>query len=84
MANRKKTYSLPDYQTVTDDIDAYSNAWRAMAKPVEQALGVTLEGFDPTFTFRKGNPQTELAARVSLPVWFVRDLSKQLQQKPTL
>lgn len=80
MANRKKFYPLPDYNTVTEDIDTYINAWRAMAKPVEQALGVTMQGFDPVFTFRKGNPQTDQAATVSLPVWFVRDLSKQLSK----
>lgn len=78
MANRKKFYALPDYKTVTDDIDVYTKAWQQMAAPIEQQLGVTLHGFDPAFVFLKGNPQTDNVTTVSLPVWFVRDLSQAL------
>lgn len=80
MANNKKFYPLPDYTNVTGDIDQYIRAWRDMAAPVERALGLTLNGFDPGFVFIKGNPQTSTTTSVSLPVWFVRDLSEHLRQ----
>jgi hypothetical protein len=84
MANRKKYYALPDYQTVTENIDTYLKAWRTMAEPVEQALGVTMTGFDPAVVFQKGNPQSSNVASVQLPVWFVRDLSNSLRKAAPL
>jgi hypothetical protein len=78
MANRKKTYALPDYQTVTEDLDEYIAAWRKLAEPIERELGLTLHGFDPTFVFLKGNPQRTVSTTVDLPVWFVRELSNKL------
>lgn len=78
MANRKQMYSLPDYKSTTDNIDDYIDAWQQLATPVEQALGVTLAGFDPDFVFRKGSPQMASYTSVSLPVWFVRDLAQSL------
>lgn len=80
MANRKKFYALPDYQTVTEDVDQYAQAWQQIAAPVQQALGLSLTGFDPDFMFTKGNPQRS-GAVVSLPLWFVRDLANKLQSK---
>jgi hypothetical protein len=74
----KKFYALPDYAKVTADIDEYISAWQGMAKPVETALNLTLSGFDPEFVFTKGNPNSGNAITVSLPVWFVRDLSQSL------
>lgn len=73
MANRKNYYNLPDYKTVTEDLDTYINAWREMAEPVEKALSLKLTGYDPNFIFTKGNPQGE-STSVILPVWLVRDL----------
>lgn len=81
MANRKQYYSLPDYDKVTDDVDAYAKAWQKMAAPIERNLGLTLNGFDPSFVFLKGNPQTNDVTTVNLPVWFVRDLSEALLKK---
>jgi hypothetical protein len=81
MANRRKTYPLPDYKTVTEDIDVYIKAWRSLAAPIERELGLTLNGFDPVFNFLKGNPQTNNVTSVDLPVWFVRDLSEALVKK---
>jgi hypothetical protein len=81
MANRKRYYSLPDYDSVTDDLDVYTKAWQQMAAPIERNLGLKLNGFDPTFVFLKGNPQTDNVATVNLPVWFVRDLSEALVKK---
>jgi hypothetical protein len=78
MANRKKTYALPDYQTVTEDLDEYIAAWRKLAEPIERELGLTLHGFDPSFQFLKGNPQRTVSTVVDLPVWFVRDLANKL------
>lgn len=80
MANRKKYYNMPDYQTVTEDVDQYCRAWQDIAAPVEKELGLALTGFDPDFMFTKGNPQRS-GAVVSLPLWFVRDLSNKLQSK---
>lgn len=81
MANRKKFYPLPDYQKVTDDLDEYIAAWRALAAPIERELGLTLHGFDPSFQFLKGNPQRTVSTTVDLPVWFVRDLASKLTEK---
>jgi len=78
MANRKKFYSLPDYKTVTEDLDEYIAAWRKLAEPLERELGLVLHGYDPTFQFRKGNPQGDGYATVDMPVWFVRDLANKL------
>lgn len=78
--NRKKYYPLPDFKTVTEDLDAYLEAWRKLAEPVERELGLKLHGFDPTFQFIKGNPQGNSTV-VDLPVWFVRDLSAKLSEK---
>lgn len=83
MANRKKYYRLPDYQTVTEDVDTYIAAWQSLAKPVEEALGLNLFAYDPLFVFQKGNPQTSSVTTVELPVWFVRDLSARLSKGPT-
>lgn len=80
MVNRTKTYSLPDYKNVTTDIDEYIKAWRDLAAPIEQQLGLTLNGFDPVFNFLKGNPQTNNVTTIDLPVWFVRDLSTALRK----
>lgn len=78
MAQRKKFYPLPDYQTVTEDLDEYIAAWRKLAEPIERELGLTLHSYDPTFAFLKGDPQRDVSTIVSLPVWFVRDLSNKL------
>lgn len=78
MSNKAKQYALPDYQSTTSDIDQYINAWRELARPVELALGLQLSGYDPEFNFRKGNPQGQGSTHVTLPVWFVRDLSNTL------
>ena len=71
-------YRLPDYTTLVNDADKYCDAWQAMARPIEQALGLTLSGFDPDFMFTKGNPNG-LSTSISLPVWFVRDLNEKLK-----
>lgn len=76
--NRKKIYALPDYKTVTEDVDTYVAAWRRLAEPIERELGLKLHGFDPTFQFLKGNPQGSGSTVVDLPVWFVRDLGNKL------
>lgn len=78
MANRKKYYSLPDYKSVTDDIDAYIAAWRDLAAPLERELGLKMTGFDPVFTFADGNQQMPMTKSIELPVWFVRDLGLRL------
>lgn len=80
MTKRAQTYNLPDYTTTTTDIDQYINAWRALAEPVERELGMVLHGFDPEFQFRKGDPQRTNNVVVSLPVWFVKDLSQALNK----
>lgn len=73
-------YRLPDYTRTTKSSAKYIKAWRDMAAPTEQKLGLTLGGFDPDFIFYKTN---ESGHRVSieLPLWFVRDLNKQLGSK---
>jgi len=76
----RQSYNLPDYKTVTNDLDTYIGAWRSMAKPIEEALGLELSAYDPTFVFVKGNPQTAAVTTVNLPVWFVRDLSQALSK----
>lgn len=81
MANHKKLYPLPDYKSTTPNIDEYVAAWRSMAKPIERELGLTLNGFDPTFIFIKGSPQQSMSATVNLPVWFVRDLAATLNMQ---
>lgn len=78
MANRKNYYPLPDYKTVTEDLDAYMAAWREVAQPIEEHLGLTLSGFDPEFVFTKGSPQGA-STSVRLPTWFARDLSEKLK-----
>lgn len=78
VANRKKYYSLPDYKTVTDDIDVYIKAWRDLAEPIERELNLKMTGFDPVFTFADGNQQMPMTKSIELPVWFVRDLSQRL------
>lgn len=73
-------YRLPDYTTLVNDADQYCNAWQNMAKPVEQAMGLTLTAFDPDFLFTKGNPNG-MPVSISLPLWFVRDLNKAIGAK---
>lgn len=72
-------YGLPGIQLSTLDHDEYARAWRALAEPVEQKLGLTLVGFDPDFAFVKSNPHGSLDAPIHLPVWFVRDLANALK-----
>lgn len=78
MVNKTKYYALPSYTAVTTNPDEYVAAWRKMAEPLERELGVTLEGFDPTFRFRKGNAQGDGSVSIDLPLWFVRDLGNRL------
>jgi len=68
-------YRLPDYTTLVDNAEQYCNSWQQLAKPVEEKLGLTLTAFDPDYMFTKGNPNG-LSTTITLPVWFVRDLSK--------
>jgi hypothetical protein len=75
MTRKTQHFRMPDYKTLIADQDAYITAWQDMAKPVEEALGLTLTGFDPGFLFRKGNPNG-VSTVIDLPVWFVRDLNK--------
>lgn len=70
-------YHLPDYTTLIDNAEQYSESWRQLAKPVEEKLGLTLTAFDPDYIFTKGNPNG-LPTIITLPVWFVRDLNKLL------
>lgn len=78
MVNKTKYYNLPDGKATTD-IGTYVTAWRAIATPIEQSLGVTLMGFDPMFQFRSGNAQG-LHSVVSLPLWFAASLSDVLSK----
>lgn len=78
MANYTKWYALPDYKGATKDADEYVQAWRKLAEPLERELGLTMEGFDPTFRFRKGNAQGTGSTTLDLPVWFVRELGNKL------
>ena len=73
-------YRLPDYTSLVDNVEEYSAAWQSMAKPIEEALGITLSGFDPMFMFTKGNPNG-VSTTITLPVWFVRDLNTALENK---
>lgn len=75
---KQKYYTLPDYKTVTTDLEEYLESWRDLARPLEEKLGLTLAGFDPEFAFTKGNAQGHVA-QISLPCWFVRDLSAKLK-----
>ena len=68
------TYRLPNYIDLVDTVDEYIEAWQTMAKPIEQAMGLTLSGFDPGFSFTKGNPNG-VSTSIQLPVWFVRDFN---------
>lgn len=70
-------YRLPNYTDLVDNVDEYVAAWQGLAKPIEQALGLTLSGFDPDFSFTKGNPNG-MCTSVQLPMWFVRDLNTAL------
>lgn len=81
MSNRKRYYSLPDYKSVTQDIDTYRKAWQDLAKPLERELGLTLVGFDPTMGFRRVDPVSGQHVNLELPVWFVRELSNKLNNK---
>ena len=73
-------YRLPDFQTLVDSAEEYCAAWKDMAKPVEETMGLTLTAFDPDFLFTKGNPNG-LPVSISLPLWFVRDLNKAIGVK---
>ena len=68
-------YRLPDYVTLVDNVDEYCQAWQQLAKPVEEAMGLTLSGFDPDFSFTKGNPNG-VSTYITLPLWFVRDFGQ--------
>lgn len=63
---------------MTTDVDDYISAWRKIAKPIEQTLGVTLHGFDPGFQFHQGNAQNSDAQIVNMPLWFAKSLSDAL------
>lgn len=74
MARTKRMYALPDYKTVTTDVDVYINEWRKQAEPIERELGLRLVGFDPGFVFAKPT-DTGDGPQLNLPVWFVNNLN---------
>ena len=67
-------YRMPDYTTLVDNVDEYCQAWQQLAKPIEEEMGLTLSGFDPDFSFTKGNPNG-VSTSLTLPLWFVRDFN---------
>lgn len=80
MAKKQEHYALPDYSTTTTDIDEYIAAWQAMAKPIEDAMGLHLIGYDPEFLFAEMNPQRPGIKTVSMPVWFAKRLGEALSK----
>ena len=82
MANYTRQYKLPS-GVVTTDVDKYVDGWRAVAAPIEQAMQLVLTGFDPTLSFRSGNPNSIGGAQtVQLPFWFAEELSARLSAVP--
>ena len=73
-------YRLPNYTDLVDTVDEYVAAWNDLARPIEQAFNLTLSGFDPDYQFTKGNPNG-MATSITLPTWFVRELSQVLERK---
>lgn len=61
---------LPDGSYTSSD-KKYVDAWQALAKPLTDAMGLQLVGWDPDFLFASADAQHSL----SLPKWFVQDLA---------
>lgn len=78
---KNTAYRLPDYTTLVYTIEEYCDAWQALAAPIEKAMGLTLSGFDPDFSFTKGNPNG-VSVNIQLPMWFVKDLNKTIGAQP--
>lgn len=79
MAKQRAFYPLPDYNKVTTDLDMYLAAWREVAEPIEQHLGLKMIGFDPDFAFTRTSKDGTVM-QVSLPLWFTRELSAKLNE----
>ena len=63
---------LPD-GTLTEDINDYLEAWQTLGRPIEEATGFYLYGFDPTLSFSNG------PLNVQLPVGFVEKMNEALE-----
>lgn len=78
----QELYRLPDYTSpLTEDFDEYLAVWRNMAAPIEKKMGLVLSGFDPDFQFTKNDSNSDMSVAISLPIWFVRELSDLLSPK---
>jgi len=67
----KRTYRLPD-GTTTYSPKAMTAAWLELARPIEEATGVTAFAFDPGIYFRLGEDTADL------PTWFIKRLNEAL------
>jgi hypothetical protein len=63
-------YRLPSGNH-TSNANYYVRAWKAAARPITKKTGWKLVAFNPDFQF-----MTQEKLSVSLPLWAVKDLSK--------
>ena len=71
------SYLLPDGSTCTNSRDEYMTAWQDLVKPLLDATGLELRGFNPGYLLGSGNYS------IDLPTWFVSALSAFFQGDPT-
>jgi hypothetical protein len=64
-------YKLPDGKT-TRSSKTYFKAWRNFAKPICEATGMKLIGFDPEILIGNGT------VSIDLPNWFVQKINSAL------
>jgi len=69
-------YTLPNYRTTTD-VGVYAEAWRSIARPIEEALSLKLGGFDPDFLFHDKDGRSS----VTIPKWVAIRLTQALERK---
>ena len=66
-------YRLPNGKT-TKSVNKMIKAWRDLAKPIEEATGATVRGFDPGISFNFDYHC------IQLPIGFVEALNKALKK----
>jgi len=72
----KVRYRLPSGK-ITSNYEKYSSEWRKLAKPLEDAIGYELLGFDPGFIFSS----PDMTNTFSCSTYVARKISEALSKK---
>ena len=63
---------LPDGRSVTMSVERYIKEWSAIYKPIENAYGLRLVGFDPGFLFAD---KEHANSTIDIPVWLAKRMA---------